>query len=95
FTGEKPQPLFGRLRQAGLRVVAADRRSPSRLAEADLRGPLAVLIGQEAAGLAPEIAAEADVLLSIPIRAGMDSVNAATAASIFLYEASRQRGFVH
>jgi len=93
FTGQKTRALFERLHEAGVRIIAADRRSPSKLSDADLRGPVAVLIGGEAAGLAPEIAAEADLLLSIPIRPGMDSVNAATAASIFLYEVARQRGF--
>jgi TrmH family RNA methyltransferase len=93
FMGERVQVLFPRLRQAGIRVVAADRRSPSKIMEADLRGPVAILIGREAAGITPEIAAEADMRVSIPIRPGMDSVNAATAASIFLYEVARQRGF--
>lgn len=93
YAGHKPQPLFRRLHEAGVRIVAADRHSPSKLPEADLRGPVAILIGQEAAGLPPEIAAEADMAVSIPIRPGMDSVNAATAASILLYEAARQRGF--
>jgi len=54
---------------------------------------VAFLIGREAVGLAPDIAREASLLLSIPIRPETDSVNAATAASIFLYEAARQRGF--
>lgn len=93
FTGEKPRPLFLRLRQAGVRIVATDRHSSSKIMDADLRGPVAILIGREAAGIAPEIAAEADMRVSIPIRPGMDSVNAATAASIFLYEAARQRKF--
>jgi TrmH family RNA methyltransferase len=93
FAGQKTRALFRRLHEAGLHIIAADRRSPSKLSDADLRGPVALLIGMEAAGLAPEIAAEADMLLSIPIRPGMDSVNAATAASIFLYEVARQRGF--
>jgi TrmH family RNA methyltransferase len=85
--------LFEVLRKRGIRLVAADRRSPSSLAEADLRAPLALLVGREATGLPPEISREAQQLLSIPICPGMDSVNAATAASIFLYEAARQRGF--
>jgi TrmH family RNA methyltransferase len=85
--------LFELLRRRGIRLLAADRRSPSSLAEADLRAPLAILVGREAAGLPPEISREAQQLLSIPICPGMDSVNAATAASIFLYEAARQRGF--
>jgi TrmH family RNA methyltransferase len=93
FTGEKPRPLLARFHRAGVHVVAADRRSPSRITDADLCGPVAILMGREAAGIAPEIAAEANVRVSIPIRPGMDSVNAATAASIFLYEVARQRGF--
>jgi TrmH family RNA methyltransferase len=85
--------LFDGLRARGVRLVGADRRSSSRLTDANLSGPLAILIGREATGLPPEIAREAHQLLSIPIRSGMDSVNAATAAGIFLYEAARQRGF--
>jgi TrmH family RNA methyltransferase len=51
------------------------------------------LIGKEASGLPKEITRHADLHLSVPIRPGMDSINAATAAGIFLYEAARQRGF--
>ncbi len=76
-----------------VRIVAAERNSPASLAQADLRGPLAILVGREATGLPEEIARYASQLLSIPIRKEVDSVNAATAASIFLYEAARQRGF--
>jgi len=85
--------FFEKLRAAGVHTVAADRDSPQSLADADLTGPLALLIGREAIGLPAEIMKQADLRLSIPIRPGMDSVNAATAASIFLYEAARQRGF--
>jgi TrmH family RNA methyltransferase len=93
FLNREHHALFRQLRAAGVRIVAADRHSPSSLAQADLRGPLAILIGNEAAGLPPEISREANLLLSIPIRPGMDSVNAATAAAVFLYEVVRQRGF--
>ena len=93
FEGEKGEPLFRQMREAGVRIIAADRHSAASLADADLRGPLAILIGQEAAGLPPEIAGQADVLLSIPIRLGTDSLNAATAASIVLYEVARKRSF--
>jgi TrmH family RNA methyltransferase len=85
--------LVSRLRADGVCIVAADRPSPSPLCQADLRGPVAIMVGREASGLPPEIAREATLRLSIPIRPGMDSVNAATAASVFLYEAARQRGF--
>jgi TrmH family RNA methyltransferase len=76
-----------------VRIVAAERHSPASLAQADLTEPLAILVGREATGLPEEIARYASQLLSIPIRTEVDSLNAATAASIFLYEAARQRGF--
>ncbi len=90
---QEAAPLFERLRRAGVRLIAADRRSQTPIAEADLKGPVAFLIGREASGLPPEVAKAADLTLSIPIRPETDSVNAAAAASIFLYEAARQRGF--
>jgi TrmH family RNA methyltransferase len=93
FPGLDAAEFFPRLRAAGVRMVAADRESPNPLDEADLRGPHAFLIGRESSGLPKEIATQADLRLSIPIRAGMDSINAATAAGIFLYEAARQRKF--
>ena len=76
-----------------MRIVAADRNSPASLAQADLRGPIAILVGREASGLPEEITRHASQFLSIPIRKEVDSVNAAIAASIFLYEAARQREF--
>ena len=76
-----------------VRIVAADRNSPSSLTQADLRGPLAILVGRESTGLPDEISRYATQLLSIPIRQEVDSLNAATAANIFLYETARQRGF--
>jgi len=76
-----------------VRIVAAERDAPTSLSHADLTGPIAILIGREAGGLPQEIARHARQRLRIPIRKEVDSVNAATAASIFLYEAARQRGF--
>ena len=93
FPNQEAGPLFKRLRAAGVRIVATDRHSALHLAQADLRGRLAFLVGNEASGLAPEIAAQAAMRLSIPIRPDTDSVNAAMAALIFLYEAARQREF--
>jgi len=95
LAGQRTEALFRQLRKAGVRIVAADRRSPSSLTDADLRGPLAILVGQEASGLPPAISRQANWLLSIPMRAGMNSMNAAVAASIFLYEVARQRGFYY
>jgi TrmH family RNA methyltransferase len=93
LAGLATNELLNRLRAARVRIIAADRHSPSPLHAADLRGSLAILVGKEASGLPPEIARAASQRLSIPIRKEVDSVNAATAGGIFLYEAARQRRF--
>jgi len=59
---------------------------------ADLRGPAAVILGGEGAGLPPDLAASADTLLTIPMRAPVESLNVSIAAALILFEASRQRG---
>ncbi len=74
---------------ASVEPVAASSASP---AASDLRGPSAILIGNEGAGLPAEIARSADARLQIPIASAVESLNAAVAASVLLYEAARQRG---
>lgn len=93
FADLDPHSLPERLRRLGLRMVAADRRGSVSLKQVDLREPVALLIGQEAAGLDDELSRLADERAAIVIRRDTDSLNAAAAASIFLYEAARQRGF--
>ncbi len=80
------------LKQHGLRVTATSSHRGKRLDEADLTGPLALLIGNEGAGLPAEILALADELVTIPHSSRVESLNAGIAASILLYEAARQRG---
>jgi TrmH family RNA methyltransferase len=92
--------LLAQLRLAGVRVYAASPDGPDALApwEADWRAPAALLIGNEGAGLPPDLVRSADAAVRIPqavapdAAAGMDSLNAAVAGSILLYEAARQRG---
>ena len=52
-------------------------------------GPLALLLGNEGAGVRPELAAKASASVSIPIAAGAESLNVAAAAAILLWECSR------
>jgi RNA methyltransferase, TrmH family len=59
--------------------------------DADLRGPSAILIGNEGSGLSPEWIALASEHITIPCPGPVESLNAAVAASLLLYEASRQR----
>ncbi len=93
--------LLAQLRMAAVKLYAA---SPERVKgaagqppmlspwEADLRSPSALLVGNEGAGLPAEVERSADALVRIPLAAGIDSLNAAVAASVLLYEAARQRG---
>jgi len=92
-----PMTLLARLRTAGLRLCASclrpvEGREPAALAEADFRGRVALLIGNEAAGLPEEVSRSADVLVRVPLAAPVESLNAGVAASLLLYEAARQRG---
>ena len=80
------------LRDAGLRIYAASLAGELSPQDTDLRKPAALLIGNEAAGLPTEIESAADARLRIPLAAGVESLNAAVAASVLLYEAARQRG---
>jgi TrmH family RNA methyltransferase len=57
----------------------------------DLALPVALLIGNEGNGVPPDLAALADGALTIPCTGPVESLNAATAAAILLYEASWQR----
>ncbi len=59
--------------------------------EADLRQPAGILIGNEGSGLSPEWLALASSRITIPCPGPVESLNAAIAASLLLYEASRQR----
>jgi TrmH family RNA methyltransferase len=80
------------LREAGVHTVAAMAREADPLNEVDLTQPIAILIGSEGSGLSPEIAAQCDARITIPCPGPVESLNAAIAASVLLYEASRQRG---
>lgn len=78
-------------RRRGCRIVATVPRGGDPPAGADLRGPVALLIGSEGAGVSPDAIEAADARVTIPMRAPVESLNAAVAAAILVYEARRQR----
>jgi len=78
-------------RRHGCRIVATIPSGGDTYTAADLRGPIALLVGGEGAGLSSAIIAEADVRVSISMEAPVESLNAAVAAAILIYEARRQR----
>lgn len=85
--------LADELRHAGLRSVAADARATTRHDQADLRGPIAILLGSEGAGLPSSLLDTVDLRVRIPLRPAVESLNVGVAAGVLLFEAARQRGF--
>jgi TrmH family RNA methyltransferase len=80
-----------RLVDAGLHVVVADATGAVPLDAADLRGDVAVVLGNESHGV-PDDLLRADVeRVRIPMAAGTESLNVAMAGSVLLFEAARQR----
>lgn len=81
-----------RMREHGLRLVATSSHKGTPVAEAKLRGPLAIFIGGEGAGLPRDLIPEMDEIVAIPHSTQVESLNAGVAASIVLYEVARQKG---
>jgi RNA methyltransferase, TrmH family len=80
-----------RMEQAGVRLLAAMKDDATAVEEVSLAGPVAIMIGNEGAGLDEGWIAMADQRITIPCPGWVESLNAAVAGSILLYEASRQR----
>jgi TrmH family RNA methyltransferase len=90
---------FGQLRRAGIKLFATTAHSPERGTAqpanlAELAGPTALIIGNEGNGIPDALAAMADARITIPCPGPVESLNAAVAASVLLYEASRQRAII-
>jgi 23S rRNA (guanosine2251-2'-O)-methyltransferase len=79
------------LRVRGVRVVGAEAGAPLTARQADLRGPLAIVVGSEGQGLGPAVRRRCDVVVRIPMRGTVGSLNAAVAGSVLLFEAVAQR----
>ena len=83
--------VFPQLREQGVRLIATSSHKGAPLPQANLAGPLAVVIGGEGRGLPRDLLAEVDEIIAIPHTPHVESLNAGVAASIVLYEIRRQR----
>lgn len=83
--------MMGALHKRGIRLLAASADGDVTLSASALDGPVAVVIGNEGAGVPAEVLAIADARVAIPCPGPVESLNAAIAGSILLYEAARQR----
>ena len=82
---------LGTLKTAGLWVVGLDAGAEKVYVQADLSGPLVVVVGGESRGVRPLVRQTCDFLVCLPMPGQIESLNAAVAGSIVLYEVLRQR----
>jgi RNA methyltransferase, TrmH family len=82
---------FDALRSRGVRIVATALDGAADLDALDLREPVALVLGNEAHGLPPEVLATVDVAVRIPMRGAVESLNVAMAGTVLAFEGARQR----
>jgi 23S rRNA (uridine2479-2'-O)-methyltransferase len=87
-----PRQVIDWARNNGLRIVGTDETGTVDVGDHDLRGPVLLVIGNETRGMSGAWSAACDEIVRIPIVGAASSLNAASAATIFLYETARQRG---
>jgi 23S rRNA (guanosine2251-2'-O)-methyltransferase len=88
---DDPPGALADLHIRGLRIIGSDADAPMTTREADLRGPVAIVVGSEGQGVGPAIRRRCDVFVRIPMRGAIGSLNAAVAGSVLLFEALGQR----
>lgn len=79
------------LKGRGLWVYGAAAEGSSGMWQTDLTGPVCLVIGSEGSGLGRLVREKCDVLVSIPMRGQVSSLNASAAAAVLIYEVLRQR----
>lgn len=85
---------LGELKERDIRIVGTSDDAPRTIYEADLRGPVALVLGAEGAGMRQLTRKTCDELVRIPMAGAVESLNVSVAAGVCLYEARRQRGAV-
>ena len=79
------------LKEKGVWVFGTAAEGSIPMYKADLTGPTAIVIGNEGDGMSQLVRKNCDVMVHIPMKGSISSLNASAAASILLYEAVRQR----
>jgi 23S rRNA (guanosine2251-2'-O)-methyltransferase len=92
FTVTNLARSLNELKERDIRIVGAAADAPRSIYGADLRGPLALVLGAEGKGLRRLTAQSCDELVRLPMKGSVESLNVSVASGICLYEALRQRG---
>ena len=80
-----------KLKDSGLWVIGTDGDADTLYYNQDLKGPLAIIIGSEGFGISKLVKENADILIKIPMKGKITSLNASVSAGIVIYEAVKQR----
>ena len=80
-----------KLKDSGLWVIGTDGDAKTMYYNQDLKGPLAIIIGSEGFGMSKLVKENADILIKIPMKGKITSLNASVSAGIVIYEAVKQR----
>lgn len=91
FYAEDALGLIKKFHERGVRVYAAYPEGADMYDRQDYSHGTALIVGNEAAGLSEKVAKAADAKISIPMEGKAESLNAAAAAAILMYEVHRQR----
>jgi TrmH family RNA methyltransferase len=83
--------VLDELRSAGRTLVATVVDGGAAPEATDLSVPVAILIGSEAHGLSSEVIAACSATITIPMQSAVESINAAVAGAVVLFEVARQR----
>lgn len=83
---------LGVAKDAGAWIYGAEAGAPAPHTQADLTGKVVLVLGGEGKGLRRRVAESCDLLVSIPVRGRVASLNVSAAAAVLLFEAFRQRG---
>lgn len=79
------------LKNEGLWIIGTDMDGESVYYEADLKGPCALVIGSEGEGMSRLVKSECDLIVRIPMKGTISSLNAGVAAALVMFEISKQR----
>ncbi len=82
---------LGELKERGLTVIGTSDDAEQDLYDVDLKRPMALVLGAEGAGMRQLTRKHCDVLVRIPMRGAVESLNVSVASAVCLYEAARQR----
>lgn len=79
------------LKKCGVWIIGTEMKSGTVFYKADLSGSIALVIGSEGAGIGRLIKEKCDIMVNIPMKGSISSLNAAVAGSVILYEIFKQR----